>query len=156
MNIRTSPATATVLLLAVVAVLTLPACSVRVNDPAPSPPPGAAAQATPTTNTLDRTSSFLAEREAPIERLGQSLRTVAEYDPHMKWDDAFIKQTVTEASLLKEGDKLEGPMIAKFGPNSFEVKLVIVRTSENKAALRVVTSNKAFADNLAAKFQNLD
>lgn len=81
-----------------------------------------------------------------MANLGKTLRIIGTFDAHHKWDDAFIKETVTAANMLKQNERLEGPMMAKSGSVSAEVQVVIIRVQENEWAVRAVTSNKLISD----------
>ncbi|MCA0362103.1 MAG: hypothetical protein LCH41_13750 [Armatimonadetes bacterium] len=147
---------------AFVLLLALVGCSVRpAETPAgktATPPAGSKetvkAESTGTgIEEIDKSKVALAEVRTPITQLGAKLRILAQYDPHMDWNDAFIKETVTEASWLKEGEKLEGEMVAKHKDKTLQVQVVMIRVSEKEIVLRVLSSDSAFADELSKKFK---
>ncbi len=81
-----------------------------------------------------------------MAELGKTLRKIGTFDAHMEWNNEFITQTITEASLLKENDRMEGPMLAKVGDLSAEIQVVIIRVGEDKYAVRAVTSEQPIAE----------
>lgn len=148
--------------LALLVLFALAGCSVRpAESPAakPAAPPADSKGAVKTESTgsgieeIDKSKVALAEVRTPINQLGSKLRILAKYDPHMDWNDAFIKETVTEASWLKEGEKLEGEMVAKHKNKTLQVQVVMIRVSEKEIVLRVMSSESAFADELSSKFK---
>lgn len=122
--------------------ISLAGCSVRAAENTPPAPD----QAAPESTDLDKANTFLAETSVPMAKLGATLRKVGKFDAHLEWNDAFIKQTLTEASLLKENERIEGPMFAKANDTSAEVQVAIIRVKEDQYAVRVITSNKMIAD----------
>lgn len=122
--------------------LTLSACTI---SKAPSETTPSTSEA-PKTQELDKTQARLAEVTVPMAELGKTLRKIGTFDAHMEWNNEFITQTITEASLLKENDRMEGPMLAKVGDLSAEIQVVIIRVGEDKYAVRAVTSEQPIAE----------
>lgn len=83
-----------------------------------------------------------------MAKLGPNLRKLGKFDAHLKWTDAFIKETLTAASLLKKNDRLEGPMLAKVDDHTAQVNVIIIRVEEDLYALRVVGSHKPITDEI--------
>lgn len=96
--------------------------------------------------TLDKSDARLAEVTVPMAKLGATLRKIGQFDAHLEWNDEFIKQTITEASLLKENDRLEGQMMAEVMGNSAEIQVVIIRVAEDQYAVRAITSKQLIAE----------
>ena len=124
-------------------------CTVRTTsqpDSLPAQPQkvGDAAKSVP----LDSGNIHLAEVKVPLERLGSALRVIAKYDAHMTWDETFVRETVTEAKWLANGERLEGEMVASSGEGSYQLKIVIIRVSEKEYALRGMTSDAEFSKKL--------
>lgn len=88
-----------------------------------------------------------------MSQLGKTLRIIGSFDAHQKWDDAFIKETITAASLLKQNDRLEGPMMAKSNGVAAELQVVIIRVGEDEYAVRAISSNKLIADAVSTKLK---
>lgn len=127
-------------------VFVLVGCSVRQATPEETVKPTLDQSAGSPGTDLDKSNTFLAERTVPMSKLGATLRKIGKFDAHLTWNDEFIKQTLTEASLLKQNERIEGPMFAKANEISAEVQVVIMRVEEDKYAVRAITSNKMVAD----------
>ncbi|MFM9872452.1 MAG: hypothetical protein ACKVQS_03180, partial [Fimbriimonadaceae bacterium] len=127
--------------------LILTGCQFRPAEPADTAPktktkePEQAAE-------LDKTNAYISEIKVPMAKLGPSLRKLGKYDAHLTWTDAFIKETLTAASLLKKNDRLEGPMLAKVGEHTAQVNVIIIRLDEDIYALRIIGSHKPITDEL--------
>ncbi len=123
-------------------------CQIRAADPKEATPKTDQAPETAPTAKLDKANAYITEVKVPMAKLGASLRKLGKFDAHLKWTDAFIKETITAASMLKKNDRLEGPMLAKVGKHTAEVNVIIIRIDEDLYALRTVGSHKPITDEL--------
>jgi hypothetical protein len=132
--------------------LLLTGCQIRTAEPnapqAKTNPAPDQADLTEPASKLDKSNAFITEVKVPMAELGPNLRKLGKFDAHLTWTDAFIKETLTAASLLKKNDRLEGPMLAKVGKHVAEVNIIIIRVDEDSFALRVIGSHKPITDEL--------
>lgn len=142
--------------LTLVAVAVLAAgCTVRTDKQAPAVDASTNGSKPQKTVALDRSNAFIAEQACDEAKLGPTIERLAKFDPHQTWSKQFISDTVAEAKWLKKGEKLQGPLLAKFGDTMCESEIVIVRVNADTFAVRAVCSDKsisqAFQKALAGK-----
>lgn len=95
---------------------------------------------------LDRSNVHLAEVTVPMDQLGAKLRIIARFDKHNEWTDAYIKETLTAASFLKQNDRLEGQMLATLDNESAIIEVAIIRADADRYGVRVQCSQKKMTD----------
>lgn len=88
-----------------------------------------------------------------MAQLGGKLRKLATFDNHGKWSDAYIRETLTAASLLSKNDRLKGEMLATLDKESALIEVNIIRVDEDRYALRVVSSFKKLSDAIGDSFK---
>lgn len=135
--------------MAVFLLMILGGCSISTP---PKAEPTPAAQTAPEPVELDKANSFIAEITVPMAQLGAKLRALAKFDNHSKWTDAYIKETLTAASLLSKNDRLKGEMLATLDNESALIEVNIIRVEEDRYALRVISSFKKLSDAIDTEF----
>ncbi|MBX3115304.1 MAG: hypothetical protein KF836_12130 [Fimbriimonadaceae bacterium] len=129
--------------MAVLVLVVLGGCTISTP---PKPEPASDVQAAPAPVELDKSNTFIAEITVPMAQLGAKLRALATFDKHNKWSDAYIKETLTAASLLSKNDRLQGEMLATMDNESALIEVNIIRLEEDRYAVRVVSSFKKLSD----------
>ena len=122
----------------------LAGCSVRPAA-TPAKPPVMPPQTTGPV-PLDRSKAFIAEVNCDHDELGDTVRKLSALDPHQKWTEQFVLDTVAEAKWLKKGEKLQGPLLARANGVTCESEIVIVRIEADRFAVRAVCSVESVKD----------
>jgi len=135
--------------MAVLMLLILGGCSISTP---PKANPASTNQTASDPVQLDKSNTFIAEATVPMAQLGAKLRALAKFDNHSKWTDAYIKETLTAASLLSKNDRLKGEMLATLDNESALIEVNIIRVEEDRYALRVISSFKKLSDAIDTEF----